>query len=67
MSKAAEAALRKLVSDNIGQVRLIWKEGPVAIHPRAAAAAEFARAVFAQKGLDGFWAAHDKLLRLHQN
>ncbi len=64
MSKSADAALRQLVASYKGQVRLVWKEGPVAIHQRAAAAAEFARAAATQKGTTGFWAAHDKLFEI---
>ena len=41
------------------KVRLVWKNNPLAFHPRAEPAAEFAMDARAQKGDAGFWAAHD--------
>ena len=45
-----------------GKVRLVWRDLPLAIHPNAALAAEAAREAKEQRGNDGFWAMHDRLL-----
>ncbi len=52
----------KAVMDKYGdKVRLIWKNEPLPMHPRAEPAAEVAMEAKAEKGDAGFWAAHDKL------
>ncbi len=52
----------KAVMDKYGdKVRLVWKNEPLPFHPRAEPAAEVAMEAKAEKGNDGFWAAHDKL------
>ena len=45
-------------------VRVVWKHEPLPFHPQAEPAAEFAEEARAQKGTDGFWAAHDALFAL---
>jgi protein-disulfide isomerase len=42
-------------------LRIVWKDNPLAFHKRAKPAARFAREAFAQKGDDAFWKAHDLL------
>jgi protein-disulfide isomerase len=44
-------------------VRIVWRDDPLPFHERGSAAAEFAREARAEKGENGFWAAHDALLR----
>jgi protein-disulfide isomerase/FKBP-type peptidyl-prolyl cis-trans isomerase len=44
------------------KVRLVWKDAPLPFHTRAYPAAELAREARAEKGLAGFWVAHDALL-----
>ena len=52
----------KAITDKYGdKVRLVWKNEPLPMHPRAEPAAEVAMEAKAEKGNDGFWAAHDKL------
>jgi serine/threonine protein kinase len=60
-SKGVERALRKLL-DDFPDVRLIWKDDPLAIHSQAEEAAQLAREARVEKGDDAFWAAHDLLL-----
>jgi protein-disulfide isomerase len=45
------------------KVRVVWKNNPLAFHQRAAPAAELALEARAQRGDDGFWAAHDLLFK----
>jgi protein-disulfide isomerase len=59
--KSVEATL-KLVRSKYGkEVRLVWKNDPLPFHHRAEPAAELALEARAEKGDDGFWAAHDAL------
>ncbi len=59
--KIAAATLDQLLAAHPEDVRLVWKDNPLAFHPRARAAAVFARHVVAEKGLQSFWTAHDRL------
>jgi protein-disulfide isomerase len=45
-------------------VRVVWKHEPLPFHPQAEPAAELAEEARAQKGSEGFWAAHDALFAL---
>ncbi len=45
-------------------VRVVWKHEPLPFHPQAEPAAELAEEARAQKGNEGFWAAHDALFAL---
>lgn len=42
-------------------MRLIWKDNPLPFHKQAKAAATLARVAYLQRGLPGFWQAHDAL------
>jgi protein-disulfide isomerase len=42
-------------------VKVVWRNMPLAFHPDAPLAAEAAREVFVQAGNKGFWKYHDKL------
>ncbi len=59
--KRVEATLGRVLSEHPGDVRLVWKDNPLAFHPRARPAAHFARFAAATQGEPGFWAAHDAL------
>jgi protein-disulfide isomerase len=48
------------------KVRVVWKNQPLAFHPRAEPAAELAMEAKAQKGDKGFWEAHDVLFKNQQ-
>ncbi len=61
-SKGVEAPLQKLLNDYQGKVRLVWKDDPLAVHSQAELSASVAREARAQKGEQGFWAAHDLFL-----
>lgn len=46
-----------------GKVRLVFKQRPLPMHPRAPAASALALEAKAQKGQDAFWKAHDLLFK----
>ncbi len=50
----AEGTLDELFKAYPTQVKLVWRDHPLPMHPLAPLAAEAAREVFAQKGNDGF-------------
>jgi protein-disulfide isomerase/serine/threonine protein kinase len=60
--KRVQPALEQVMTD-YSDVRLVWKDNPLAFHNRAEPAAMAAREVFAQKGSVGFWKMHDLLFR----
>jgi protein-disulfide isomerase len=60
----AEGTLTALMREFPGQVRLVWKDSPLAFHEQAVPAAVIARLVREKKGDVGFWDAHDKLFAL---
>ena len=59
--KKVEPTLKAVMDKYGDKVRLVWKNEPLPFHPRAEPAAEVAMEARAEKGNDGFWAAHDKL------
>lgn len=60
-SKRAEATLDELRATYGDKVRLIWRDQPLAFHPRAEPAAELAQEARAEGGDAVFWKAHDAL------
>ena len=58
--RAAEtlSELRRLYGKDL---RVVWKDNPLAFHPRALPAAKLARLVWQTKGNDAFWKVHDAL------
>lgn len=62
-----EATLTKILDDYAGDVRIVWKDNPMSFHKRAKPAAVLARVAFAEKGNDGFWAAHAALFDSQKN
>jgi protein-disulfide isomerase len=61
-TKLAEAPLRRLEARFPNKLRLVWKDFPLSAHPDADAAARLAQEALRQKGVEGFWQAHDRLL-----
>jgi protein-disulfide isomerase len=59
--KKIEPTLHAVMQKYGDKVRLVWKNEPLPMHARAEPAAEVAMEAKAEKGNDGFWAAHDKL------
>ena len=59
--KKVEPTMKTLFDKYGDKIRLVWKNEPLPFHPRAEPAAEVAMEAKAEKGNDGFWAAHDKL------
>ncbi|MBI2390024.1 MAG: thioredoxin domain-containing protein, partial [Deltaproteobacteria bacterium] len=43
------------------QIAIVWRDFPLGFHNRARQAANFAKEAKAQKGMDGYWKAHDEL------
>ncbi|MRG91596.1 DsbA family protein [Polyangium spumosum] len=58
--------LDQISKDYGDKVRIVWKDNPLPMHPRAEPAAELAREARAQKGEAGFWAAYDLLWKNQQ-
>lgn len=54
-------SLERIRKEYGDKVRLVWKDMPLPFHKRAMPAANFARSARAQKGVAGFWRAHDKI------
>jgi protein-disulfide isomerase len=61
-TKLAEPPLRRLESRFPKKLRVVWKDFPLSAHPEADAAAQLAQEALRQRGVDGFWRAHDGLL-----
>ena len=61
-TKQAEPMLRRLEARFPDKLRIVWKDYPLSAHPDADAAAQLAREALRQKGVFGFWQAHDRLL-----
>ncbi len=59
--KKVEATLKQVRTAYPNDVRIVFKHTPLPFHPRAAPAAELALEALAEKGVSGFWAAHDAL------
>jgi len=59
--KREASVMKELLSDYPNDVRLVWKDCPLPMHPHAEAAAELARAARASQGDPGFWKVHDAL------
>lgn len=53
--------IKQILDEYPGQVKVVWRNMPLAFHKEAPLAAEAAYEAFVQKGSDGFWAYHDKL------
>jgi protein-disulfide isomerase len=59
--KRAEETLVQIRQKYGDKVRFVWKDEPLAFHPRAEPAAEIAREARAEKGDAAFWEVHDLL------
>jgi protein-disulfide isomerase len=56
-----QPTLRELEKAFPGQIRIVWRNMPLAFHADAALAAEAAIEAYRQKGDKGFWSIHDAL------
>ena len=61
-TKQAEGTLRRLEARFPNELRIAWKDFPLSAHPDADPAAQLAREALREKGVAGFWQAHDTLL-----
>ena len=59
--KRAEPTLKQVHDAYGDKVALVWKNEPLSFHPHAEPAAEVAMEALSEKGVKGFWDAHDKL------
>jgi protein-disulfide isomerase len=57
----ADATVKLVEKEYEGKLRVVWKNFPLSMHPRAEPAAELAFEARAEKGDAGFWNAHDRL------
>ncbi|HEX7599423.1 MAG TPA: thioredoxin domain-containing protein [Polyangia bacterium] len=57
LEKTLSALLTKYEPD----LRIVWKDSPLAFHARAVPAAVLARVALEKKGVAGFWQAHDAI------
>jgi protein-disulfide isomerase len=57
----AEVTLRALRARYGREIRFVWKNEPLTMHPRARPAAQVALEALAERGAAGFWRAHDLL------
>ena len=57
----ADSTLKLVEKEYEGKLRVVWKNFPLSMHPRAEPAAELAFEARAEKGDAGFWEAHDRL------
>jgi len=62
-----EATLEKLMEEYKPDLRIVWKDAPMASHTRARPAAYLARWAYATGGNSAFWAAHDALFASQAN
>lgn len=56
--------LEKLQMKYGDKIKIVWRDFPLAFHPRARVAAAFAREAKKQKGMVVFWKVHDDLFDL---
>jgi protein-disulfide isomerase len=63
-SKQVEPVLRRLEARFPNKLRISWKHYPMSAHVDADAAAQLASEALRQKGVAGFWRAHDRLLAM---
>ena len=59
--KHAEPTVKALTDKYKKDLRVVWKNNPLPFHKHAMPAAGLALEALAEKGVAGFWAAHDKL------
>ncbi len=59
--KRVEQTLTEVLKLYPKDVRVVWKDNPLAFHPRAKPAALFSRFVYQKQGNDAFWRLHDAL------
>ena len=57
----ATSTMSDLLAQYPGQLRLVWKNNPLAFHQNARPAAMAAMEARAQRGDEGFWLMHDRL------
>ena len=58
----AEEPIRQVMAQYGADVKLVWRDLPLGMHANAELAAEAASEARRQKGNQGFWALHDRLL-----
>lgn len=58
-----EGTIAEIMKNYGNQVKFVWRDKPLPMHPEAPLAAEAAREALAQKGPDGYWKMGEKLMQ----
>lgn len=61
-----EGTVSEVMKNYGDKVKFVWRDKPLPMHPDAPLAAEAAREALKQKGPDGFWKMHDKMMSNQQ-
>ncbi len=61
-----EGTVAEVMKNYGDKVKFVWRDKPLPMHPDAPLASEAAREALKQKGPDGFWKMHDKMMQNQQ-
>jgi protein-disulfide isomerase len=61
-----EGTVSEVMKNYGDKVKFVWRDKPLPMHPDAPLAGEAAREALKQKGPDGFWKMHDKMMQNQQ-
>jgi protein-disulfide isomerase len=61
-----EPTIQAVMKEYKDQVKFVWRNKPLPMHPDAPLAAEAAMEAYKQKGNEGFWKMHDTLFANQQ-
>lgn len=61
-----EGTVAEIMKNYGDKVKFVWRDKPLPMHPDAPLAGEAAREALKQKGPDGFWKMHDKMMANQQ-
>ena len=61
-----EGTVAEVMKNYGDKVKFVWRDKPLPMHPDAPLAGEAAREALKQKGPDGFWKMHDKMMQNQQ-
>ncbi|MBX3218101.1 MAG: thioredoxin domain-containing protein, partial [Labilithrix sp.] len=61
-----EGTVSEVMKNYGDKVKFVWRDKPLPMHPDAPLASEAAREALKQKGPDGYWKMHDKLMANQQ-
>jgi len=61
-----EGTVAEVMKNYGDKVKFVWRDKPLPMHPDAPLASEAAREALKQKGPDGYWKMHEKLMQNQQ-